>query len=33
VAAQKLGRKWMGFDASPDAIRVAQQRLAQPRVH
>ncbi|HQW36423.1 MAG TPA: site-specific DNA-methyltransferase [Thermoflexales bacterium] len=29
VAAQKLGRQWIGVDASPDAIRVAQQRLAQ----
>jgi DNA modification methylase len=27
VAAQKLGRRWIGIDASEEAVRVARARL------
>ncbi len=29
VAAQKLGRGWIGFDANPAAIKVARKRLSE----
>ena len=28
VAAARAGRRWIGIDASPDAIRIAEERLA-----
>ena len=28
VAAAQAGRRWIGIDSSPEAIRVAQQRLS-----
>jgi DNA modification methylase len=30
VAAQRLGRRWIGMDANPDAIAIAQRRLKAP---
>ncbi|MCS7057235.1 MAG: site-specific DNA-methyltransferase [Thermoflexales bacterium] len=32
VAAQKLGRRWIGVDASADAVRVAQARLSEAQI-
>ena len=31
VAAERLGRRWIGIDDSPVAIRVARERLGEPQ--
>ncbi|MCS6847496.1 MAG: site-specific DNA-methyltransferase [Anaerolineae bacterium] len=33
VAAQKLGRRWVGIDASEEAVRVARARLSKEEVN
>ena len=32
VAAQRLGRKWLGADISPRAVRMARERMARETV-